>query len=222
MKHFIITLFACLLFSFGFAQGSVQTGTLEFNGAKYPSESVEYNIPEDDMTTIIKNKMQAAGYTPEKTKGFLVYRNVTMSDFGDGAHDVVFKIDQKSRKEKGSSIVNIITAAPGEIPVDKVKGGDKTLATITTGAGASTFLMGLQPAVGQQAHNIAVLDKAKEVEDAQKKLDKLKKEQASLEKKIRDAQSKLDANLKDQQTQSALVQSLQASLQTLKNAQPQQ
>lgn len=221
MKHFFIALIAIFCISFANAQG--QSGTLEYNGAKYPSESFVYNVPANDMTTIIQDKMKAAGYTAEKSKGFLVYRNVKMNEFGgENSHDIIFKVEQKSRKEKGSSIVNMITALPGEIPAEKVKDGGKSLANITPAPGAGEFFGSLQPAVVQQAHNLSVLAKQKEVDNAQKKLTKLQKEQSSLEKKIKDLQDKLSTNAKEQQAQTAELQSLKSALEVIKNNQPQQ
>lgn len=217
-----ILLFTTLLFSglFGFAQNNTNTATLEYNGAKYPCETIEYNIPPGDMETIIKDKMRASGYNPEKGKSFLVYRSVKLNDLDAGQpHDLIFKVDNKSRKEKGISIVYLVTARPGEIPAEKVK-GSKGVALVSPSAGAASLLESYQAAVAQQAHNLAVLDQADAIAKAQNKLAKMRKEQSKLEKKIKDYQSDLAANQKSQEKQVAEIEAMKKAMEELKSKQP--
>lgn len=200
-----------------YSQTRTQSGTLEYNGAKYPCEIVDYDIPPDDVETIIRDKMRASGQSPEESKGFLVYRNVQLHDLGmEKAHDFIFKIERKSRKEKDKSTVSIVTALPGEIPKEKVKGGGKGLALITPSTKVGLFFTSMHPAVKQQAHNLNVLAKTEEIEKAEKKMEKLKKEQANLEKKIKSYQDDLQANQKSQVAQATEIEALKTALDELK------
>lgn len=220
MKSVVFTLIAFLICSFTMAQGT-QSGTLQYNGANYPADVINFNIPPSDAENIIKDRMKSMGFTPEKGKGFLVYRNVTMSDLSFGQPvDLVFKVDKPSRKQSDASVVTLITAKAGEIPTEKVKGAGKTLATITPAASAGSFLQSFNEKVQSQAHNLAVTAKADDIRKAEKDLDNLKKDQSKLEKKIADLQSDLKSNLKDQETQASTLDALKKQLEDLKSNTP--
>lgn len=199
---------------------SVISGTLSYNGANYPCDVIEYNIPPSETEQIIKDRMKSMGFSPEKGKGYLVYRGVTMSDLSFGQpQDLIFKIDKKSKKESDVSVVSLITAKPGEVPLEKVKGAGKTLASITPANAAGDFLLSFKAQVDNQAHALSVIAKSDEIKKAEKKLDGLKKDQSKLEKKIKDAQAELQSNINDQATQSAAIEALKQQLEVLKQNQ---
>lgn len=219
MKWTFTLLFAFLLSATGNGQ-SVISGTLGYNGANYPCDVVEYNIPPSETEQIIRNRMKSLGYTPEKGKGYLVYKNVTMSDLSYGEpQDLIFKVDRKSKKESNTSVVSLITAKAGEVPDGKVKGAGKALAAITPASSAGEFLLSFKDQVANQAHNLSVLAKSDEIKKAEKKLDNLKKDQTKLEKKIKDLQGELQSNVNEQATQTAAIESLKQQLEVLKQNQ---
>lgn len=200
MKY-LFTLFVSFLFShFILAQSSMQN-TVEYNGQKYPCYVIEYNLPPDETEDVIKNKLKAQGYSADKSKGFLVYRNVRLNGLDpDGAMDVLFKVDRKSRQERDKSMVTLITAKPGEIPEDKVKGA-KIVANISSSDNSASFLNSFREDVVMKAYQMAVSAQTEVVAKAEKNLQKLKKEQSHLEKKIKQYQDELAVNKKDQEKQ---------------------
>lgn len=219
MKLTFTLIIALLLAVVGNGQ-SVISGTMNYNGANYPCDVVEYNIPPTETEQIIRDRMKSMGYTPEKGKGYLVYRNVTMSDLSYGQpQDLIFKVDRKSKKESNVSVVSLITAKTGEVPDGKVKGAGKTLAAITPASSAGEFLLSFKGQVANQAHNLSVIAKSEEIKKAEKKLDNLKKEQTKLEKKIKDLQGELQSNVNEQATQTAAIESLKQQLEVLKQSQ---
>ncbi|MDP4283131.1 MAG: hypothetical protein Q8891_01815 [Bacteroidota bacterium] len=219
MKYLISLLFSLLFTSLAFAQEPMKT-TAEYNGQKYPCYIVEYNLPPDETENVIKEKLRAEGYNSDKSKGFILYRNVRLKDLNnDEAQDVLFKIDRKSRKEKDKSIVTMITAKAGEIPEEKVKGA-KIVADITTSENSVSFLNSFQNNINLQAHTLAVNAQTDEVAKAEKKLENLQKDQTKLEKKIKDYQNDLEVNKKDQQTQTDEIAKQKALLDKLKNEKP--
>jgi hypothetical protein len=200
MKYIFSLIVSLLITGFVFAQTPMRT-TAEYNGQKYPCYITEYNLPPDETENVIKNKLRAEGYNADKSKGYLVYRNVRLKELNPGeAQDVLFKIDRKSRKEKDKSLVTMITAKAGLIPEDKVKGA-KMVADIEPSANSIDFINSFQSGIDLQSYNLAVAAQQGEVADAEKKLKKLQDTQVKLEKKIKDYQSDLEANKKDQQTQ---------------------
>lgn len=217
----VFTLFIGIFISLFASAQDVQSGTLKYNGANYPCDVIEYNLPPDETEKIIKDRMKSLGYTPEKGKGLLVYRNVTIGDLSFGQpQDLIFSVDRKDRKHSDISVVSLITAKAGEIPTDKVKGAGKSIASITTSPSASAFLNSFQSQVNNQAYNLSVIAKSDEIKKAEKKLDDLKKDQTKLEKKIKDLQSDLQSNLKDQDTQSSQIDALKKQLDEMKKNAP--
>lgn len=221
MRYIFTTFIFFLSSSWAISQSSVRSGTLDYNGAKYPCEIIEYPLPPGDAETVIKDQMREKGYNQEKGRNFIVYRNVKINDLNSNeSHDLVFKVERKSRKESDISLVSLVTANPGEIPNERVKGGGKGIAVITTSSAAGAFLESFQPAVTLQAFNLSVLAKSDEVSKAEKKLDNLKKDQAKLERKIKDLQADLQSNTKSQESQSVEIESLKKALDDLKNNPP--
>ena len=200
MKY-IFTIIVCLLSaSFTFAQTPMNS-TAEYNGQKYPCYITEYNLPPDETKNVIVEKLRAEGYNADKSKGYLVYRNVKLQELDSAqAQDVFFKIDRKSRKEKDKSLVTMITAKAGLIPEDKVKGA-KDVANIESSPNVIPFINSFQSGINLQAYNLAVSDQQDVVGKAEKKLKSLQDDSVKIVKKINDYQNDLEVNKKNQQKQ---------------------
>ena len=153
MKYIFTLIVSLLVSSFTFAQTPMNS-TAEYNGQKYPCYITEYNLPPDDTKNVIVEKLRAEGYNADKSKGYLVYRNVKIQALDSSeAQDVFFQIDRKSRKEKDKSLVTMITAKAGLIPEDKVKGA-KMVADIEPSPNAIAFINSFQSGINLQAYNI--------------------------------------------------------------------
>jgi cell division protein FtsB len=186
--------------------------TAEYNGQKYPCYLTEYNLPADATEDVIKNKLRSEGYNADKSKGFLVYRNVRLKDLNpDEAQDLFFRIEKKSRKEKDKCLVTMITAKAGEIPESKVKGA-KITADITPSTNSVAFLNSFQSAFDLQAYNLGVVAQTDEVAKAEKKLADLQKQQVKLETKLKDLQDDLAANKNAQEAQTQEIATQKALL----------
>lgn len=197
MKHIFSLLFSLLITAFAFAQSPMQT-TVEYNGQKYPCYITEYNLPPDETQNVIQQKLKSQGYNPDKSKGFLVYRNVRLKDLNsDEAQDVFFKIERKSRKEKDKSLVTMIATKSGLIPEGKIKGA-AAIANVESAVNSVSFMKSFQSAMDLQQYNLEVAAQEDQVASAEKKLKSLKDDQVKLEKKIKDYQSDLEQNKKDQ------------------------
>lgn len=200
MKYIFTLIVSLLAASFTFAQTPMNS-TAEYNGQKYPCYITEYNLPPDDAKNVIVEKLRAEGYNADKSKGYLVYRNVKLQALDSSeAQDVFFKIDRKSRKEKDKSLVTMITAKAGLIPEDKVKDA-KMVADIEPSPNAIPFINSFQSGINLQAYNMAVSDQEDVVGKAEKKLKSLQDDSVKIVKKINDYQNDLEVNKKDQQKQ---------------------
>jgi len=221
MKYIFSLIVSLLITGFVFAQTPIKT-TAEYNGQNYPCYITEYNLPPDETENVIKNKLRAEGYNPDKSKGYLVYRNVKLKDLNpDEAQDVFFKIERKSRREKDKTLVTMITAKAGLIPVDKVKGA-KMDADIEPSENSTSFINSFQSGIDLQTYNLAVSAQEDEVAKAEKKLKSLQDAQGKIEKKISDYQSDLEANKKSQDAQTDEIAKQKALLDQKKAAVPAQ
>lgn len=219
MKYFF-TLFLCLMVKLNCFAQTAMTTVAEYNGQKYPAYLIEYNLPPDETKDVIVNKLKSEGYNADKSKGFLVYRNVRLRDLDpNDPQDVLFSIDRKSRKEKDISIVTMITAKAGAIPTDRVKGA-KTVANVESSSNATSFLKSFQPDIEMQAYNLAVSEQVEEVAKAEKKLKNLQDDSVKLEKKIKNLQDDLEKNKKDQQNQVEEIAKQKALLEQKKAQKP--
>lgn len=219
MKYFYSLTFFLFVSAITFAQAPMKT-TAEYNGQKYPCYIATFNLPPEETEKVLKDKMKSQGYNPEKSKGFLVYRNVKLNDLDmDQNQDVLFKIERKSRKEKDQSEVTMIAAKTGEIPSEKVKGA-KIVAEVTTPVNSVTFLNSFQPEINMAAYNLEVGKLTDDVAKAEKAQENLKKDQEKLEKKIKDLEDDLEVNKKDQQKQTEEIARQRKILADKKSAAP--
>lgn len=218
MKYFF-TLFVGLLFTKCLTAQTPMSTNAEYNGQKYPGYYIEYNIPPDEAKDVIVNQLKSRGYNPDKSKGFLVYRGVRLSELSDSPQDILFSIDRKSRKEKDKSIVTMITAKAGEIPEDKVKGA-KGLANVESSPNASSFLKSFQPQIDIEANNLAVAAQQDEVIKAEKKLQSLQQDSVKLVAKIKSYQDDLQTNSNNQKKQIEEIEKQKAILEQRKAEKP--
>lgn len=200
MKYCFTLLVSIIICGFVFAQAPMPT-TAEYNGQKYPCYIMEYNLPPEETKAAFVNKLKSEGYNPDKSKGYVVYRNTRLKDLDPNEpQDVLLKFERKSRKEKDKSIVTLITAKSGSIPEEKAKGA-KTAAAIEPSAKSVTFLNSFQSNINLSAYNLAVSNQQDVVDKAEKKLKNLQDDQSKMEKKIKNLQDDLAKNKKDQQNQ---------------------
>ena len=204
MKYIFTLLITLLIAGFSVAQSPMKT-TAEYNGQKYPCYIIEYNLPPEETQNVMVEKLRSEGYRADKSKGFLVYRNVRLKDLNnEEPQDVLFKVERKSRKENDKSIVTIITAKSGLISEDKVKGA-RSVAEFEPSLNSIPFIKSFQSAIDLQSYQLAVSAQEDEVANAEKKLKSLESDQQKLERKIKDYQNDLEQNKKDQATQAGEI-----------------
>lgn len=221
MKYVFALFFSFFIAGFSFAQSPMKT-TANYNGQKYPCYIIEYNLPPEETQNVIVEKLRSEGYNADKSKGFLVYRNVRLKDLNSqDPQDVLFKVERKSRKEKDKSIVTMITAKSGLISDDKVKGG-KSVAYTEPSLNSIAFIKSFQNAIDLQTFNLAVSAQEDEVTNAEKKLKRLQSDQQKLEKKIKDNQNDLEQNKKDQVKQKDEIERQKSLLEEKKAQKPAQ
>ena len=181
---------------------------------------MEYDLPPDATEEVIKKELKKQGYNAVKSKGYLMYRNVRLENLGYNTPlDVLFKIERKSRKEGDQTVVTLISAKPGEISSERIK-GTKAVADITPATESEYFLNSFLDGIREAAHNLAVTNQSNEVAKVEKKLESLQKEQIKLEKKLNDIRNDLDTNRKEQENLTEAINKQKTILEETKNHTP--
>jgi septal ring factor EnvC (AmiA/AmiB activator) len=138
------------------------------------------------------------GYKKKESKGFLVYKNVVISEISSEPADYMIKVERKSRKEKDESVVYIVMNRAEE---NLIARSDALI-----NSNVKTFLNDMTPHV--EAHNLEVEIKKQEetVTKAEKKLKNLVEDKETMEKKIKKLQDDLKENAKDQESQTKEIE----------------
>jgi hypothetical protein len=106
MKKFYAALISLVLFSGARAQS--YTGETKINSMQKLAVINEMPYAADITEGAIKKKMSQLGYSGKEEKGFIVYKNVSISSLGPATYNLYFKTERKSRKEKEQSSIYML------------------------------------------------------------------------------------------------------------------
>jgi len=156
----------------------------------------------------IINKMEKLGFKKKESKGFLVYKNVVLTDISAEAADYMIKVERKSRKDKDESIVYLLISRNDENIIAR--------SDALVNSNTKTFLNNLSPDVEAYNLEVQIKDQENTVEKAEKKLRNLQDDKESMEKKIKKLQDDLEENAKDQADQQKDIEKQKQVLEALK------
>jgi len=97
------------------AQSTPVEGKVEYDKVMVPCYNIELPVSEEVATEAIKNRFKKMGANGKERKGFLEFKNVNIPELKTGLVDAYIKIEQKTKKEKKSTMSFIITE-PGVAP----------------------------------------------------------------------------------------------------------
>lgn len=197
MKNFVLVLFMSMAGSAMMAQPVATEGRVEYQKSNKSAALLELPYPQEIIEKAISETMMKKGIREEKIKDFSVYKGARLSTYDPEVNDLYFKVDKKSRKDKGESRVYLIVGRPSE------NLGVRTDADAYKLTDGKTFLNELVPAV--EAYNLGmnIKDQEEKIAKAEKKLRSLQEDQVDMEKKIRGLQDKLAQNKREQDSQNA-------------------
>lgn len=174
--------------------------SIQYDKKKQPAIAIEYPFQSQAVENALVQKLSKMGYKAKeekgilnRDKGFLVYKNIFITDINSDRMDYLVKIERKSRKESDESILYLVMLKD-----------DKNALTLLDAAGtgkAKSFLNNLLPEVEAADLELQILAQTEVVAKAEKKLRDLKEEQASLEQKILENRSGQEATQKDIEAQ---------------------
>ena len=182
------------------ARSQAYEGKIDYDKKKQEAIVINYSFQPDAVQNAIVQKMGKMGYKAKeekglfnKDKGFLVFKNVYITDISGDRMDVVINVERKSRKASDESVLYMIM----------IRNGENALLTMGPGniSKAKSFLNNMLPEVEAADLELRIKDQEETVARAEKKLSTLKEDQVNLEKKLSDNKAEQEATQKDIEAQ---------------------
>jgi hypothetical protein len=208
MKKLIYTLIAILLFNIT-VSSQARYVFIDFKDGQRPAIVNEFSYPESTVSKAIRDKMEKSGFKGKDTKGYTMYKNVSLPELGSGTYDVYFKVDRKSKKEKDMSEVTMLVSRGNEVYITEADDAQ----TINN---AKAYLDNLIPNV--QAFDLEQQITAQQdaVNKAEKKYKNLLDDADDLQKKKRKIEQQIEDNYKDQKNQQSEIEKQKQIFENLK------
>ena len=169
------------------------TGKVEYQKTQQPAAFIELPYSQDVVEDGIKDYMAKKGYKGSSAKGFNVFRGTRLDTADANPSDLYFKIDRKSRKEKDITVITLVTTKANQDIMTRSRSDSAGINT----EGPKNFLNNLVPYLDAHNTDVQVAGQQEVLKKAQKKLNSLKDDQVSLEKKMRKLQSEQEQNKND-------------------------
>jgi len=192
------------------ATGKAQSyeGTVDYQKKDEKAIIIEFAFPSSVVEDAIIDKLEKLGFKKKESKGFLVYKNIVLTDISAEPADYMIKVERKSKKEKDESIVYLLISRNDENIIAR---SDALINSNT-----KTFLNNLSPDIEAYNLEVQIKDQQNTVEKAEKKLRNLQDDKESMQKKIKKLQDDLEENAKDQADQQKDIEKQKQVLEALK------
>lgn len=207
MKKFLFLLINTTLVTAAIAQSS--TSTIEYQKINRQAVVNEVPFPEKTVRDAIDNKMQQMGYKGKDSKGFTIYKGVSLSELGTSSYDLYFNVDRKSRKEKEIAVITLMLSKGFDSFI-----ADSTDATVINNA--KTYLNNIRDMIAAYDLELQINDQADVLKKADKKLSNLKQDGEDMEKKKKKLEADIEQNKKDAEAQATEIEKQKQILETLK------
>jgi hypothetical protein len=199
MKQIYLLLVSAFTITIAASSQSYESN-IQYDKKKQQAIAIDYSYSPEAVQNAIIQKMEKMGYRAKeekglfnKDKGFLVFKNVYVTDISNEKMDYMIKVERKSRKASDESTLYMIMNKDGDNALLKMEPEDINK--------AKTFLNDMLPAVEAADLEIRIKDQEETVAKAEKKLKDLKDDQVSLEKKLEDNKATQEATQKDIEAQ---------------------
>lgn len=199
MKKISLLFLSVLVLAFS-AFSQAYENDIQYAKKKQQGLAIDYSFPPEAVENAFVKKVEKMGYKPKeekgilnRDKGFLVYKNIFLSDINRDRMDYMIKVERKSRKSSDESVLYMIMMKDGQNAMAIMDAYDV--------GNAKSFLNNMLPDI--EAANLELQIKAQEevVAKAEKKMSDLKSDQQSLEKKLQDNGTAQEATQKDIENQ---------------------
>lgn len=209
MKKYLSTVFIILIFNC-VTYSQAQYKFIDFKDSQKPGIVYTFSYPEKTVDGALTNKLGKLGYKGKESKGFTMYKNVSMSEIGPGNYDLYFAMDKKSRKEKDMSTVTMLISRGNENFVSDssdaeiIANGKKFLENLVTGVAAYDLEQQIQ------AQEDVVKKEEKRLKNYGNEGDDMQKRKKKLEQQIEQNQKDQESQAKEVEKQKQLYENLKA------------
>lgn len=180
--------------------GQSYEATIQYDKKKQQAIAIDFVYQPQAVENAIVQKLAKMGYKAKeekgilnRDKGFLVYKNIFITDIMSDRMDYLIKVERKSRKEADESIMYLVMMKDDKNALGIMDASDV--------GRAKSFLNNLLPEVEAADLELQIIAQQEVVAKAEKKLRDLKEEQTSLERKIADNKTNQDNTQKDIESQ---------------------
>ncbi|MBL0269511.1 MAG: hypothetical protein IPP99_12805 [Chitinophagaceae bacterium] len=180
--------------------GQSYEASIQYDKKKQQAIAIDFVFQPQAVENAIVQKLAKMGYKPKeekgilnRDKGFLVFKNIFITDIMSDRMDYLIKVERKSRKEADESIMYLVMLKDDKNAMGIMDAGDV--------GRAKSFLNNLLPEVEAADLELQIIAQQEVVAKAEKKLRDLKEEQTSLERKIADNKSGQESTQKDIESQ---------------------
>ena len=207
MRRFIITIIFVSSFASA-AKAQSYEGTVDYQKKDEKAIIIELPYPPSVVEDAIIDKMEKLGFKKKESKGFLVYKNIVLTDISVEPADYMIRVERKSRKDKDESIIYLLISRNDENIIAR--------SDALVNSNTKTFLNNLSPDVEAYNLEVQIKDQENTVEKAEKKFRNLQDDKESMEKKIKKLQDDLEENTKDQVNQQKEIEKQKQILESLR------
>jgi hypothetical protein len=173
----------------------ISEGKVDYQKKEQAALIMELPYPPNVVEGAIKDYLNKRGSKANSVKGYQLFKGTKLDSINPDDHDLYFKVERKSRKEKDASVVYMFVTKPNENPTtrDVSQTGDLS--------GARSFLRGMLPSV--EAYNLEteIGGQEGEVKKAEKKYERLVDDGSDLQKRLKKLQDDIEDNKKEQEKQ---------------------
>ena len=180
--------------------GQSYEASIQYDKKKQQAIAIDFVFQPQAVENAIVQKLAKMGYKAKeekgilnRDKGFLVFKNIFITDIMSDRMDYLIKVERKSRKEADESIMYLVMLKDDKNAMGIMDAGDV--------GRAKSFLNNLLPEVEAADLELQIIAQQEVVAKAEKKLRDLKEEQTSLERKIADNKSGQESTQKDIESQ---------------------
>ena len=215
-KLFFSLTFLILAFS-GMAQSSATS--VKYNKTSKPALMLLLPYNEEIAEGAIVQKLKEIGYNPESkgslfwkkntVDGYYVFKGVALRDLNGQVVDLYFKVDRKSKKEKGQSYIYMMVS----------KGDEHFVSSETEPLifnSSTDFLNRFTEYGSSYKMDVDIQNQDERLQAAQKKYTNLRDDESDYVKKIADLEEKLRHNRQQQDTQLKVIEEEKRKLEELR------
>lgn len=198
MKKLFLSAIAILMIKICLCQAMV--GKVEYQKAMQTAAIAELAYPTELVEGAIKDYLSKKGAKANQSKGFTLFKNVQLASGDPSVSDLYFKIDRKSRKEDGASVVYLLVARPNENIATRSSEDNAGMES------AKAFLNEISPTLNGYSLLLQIKEQEEAVKKAEKKFNGLIDDEKDLQNKRKNIEDRIQDNIREQDKQQAAIE----------------